>query len=438
MRGRPVMTQIRIIFRAFLIAAVLLSALLGYALRRLMGQGRSPQDRQRLRGDVMASAMEKLGATFIKFGQILSTRPDIVPPEYVQALQRLQDHVAQEPWSRMRDVLVQELGAERFARLKVDEAPVAAASVAQVHRAMLDGTQELALKIQRPAAEHQIQRDLAVLGFGARVVSLLPGLKLMSLPGAVETFGHSLSQQTDFTIEANNNLTFAKNFEGVEGISVPKLFPEFCTHRVLSMEFIHGARADQPEKVGGDRKLLAQRGADAILRMVFLHGFVHADMHPGNVFLTDDGRVVLIDLGMTAVIPPDLLRPWVEAFYALSQQDGPTLARLLYSYAPSVNIPDYATYEKELVEFFSQYYGRNLGDVEVSEVITGVLGLLRRHQIENDPVFTVVCIGVIVAEGIGKQLDPDLDIVTIAIPYLITALSSAPPAMKPLREPPKA
>jgi ubiquinone biosynthesis protein len=170
--------------------------------------------------------------------------------------------------------------------------------------------------------------------------------------------------------------------------------------------------------------------------MVFLHGFVHADMHPGNVILTSDGRVVLIDLGMTARIPPELLRPWVEAFYALSQQDGPKLARLLYGYAPSVNIPDYAAYEADLVKFFSQYYGRNLGDVEVSEVITGVLGLLRRHQIENDPVFTVVCIGVVVAEGIGKQLDPSLDIVTIAIPYLLTAMSVAPPAMKPLREPP--
>jgi len=380
--------------------------------------------------------METLGATFIKFGQILSTRPDIVPPEYVDALRRLQDQVAAEPLSRMQDVLLRELGAERLARLKVDVEPVAAASVAQVYRAMLDGKHELALKIQRPSAQHQIERDLAVLRFGARFVSMFSSLKLMALPGAVETFGRALSEQLDFTNEADNNRTFAKNFEGVEGISVPMLYPEFCTRRVLAMEFIHGARGDQPEKVGGDRKLLAQRGADAILRMVFLHGFVHADMHPGNVLLTNDGRVVLIDLGMTAKIPPELLRPWVEAFYALSQQDGPSLARLLYSYAPSVNIPDYAAYERELIEFFSKFYGRNLGDVEVSEVITGVLGLLRRHQIENDPVFTVVCIGVVVAEGIGKQLDPSLDIVTIAIPYLLTALSTAPPAMKPLREVP--
>jgi ubiquinone biosynthesis protein len=111
------MTQIRIVFRAFLIAAVILSALVGYGLRRLMGQGGSPQERLRLRGAILASTMEKLGATFIKFGQIMSTRPDLVPPEYVQALQRLQDHVAQEPWSRMRDVLLAVLGAERLGRL---------------------------------------------------------------------------------------------------------------------------------------------------------------------------------------------------------------------------------------------------------------------------------------------------------------------------------
>lgn len=431
------MTRIRIVLRAFLIAVVLLRALFGYGVRRLMGQGRSAHERLQLRGEVIANTMETLGATFIKFGQILSTRPDIVPPEYVDALRRLQDKVHAEPLERMRRTLMTELGGERMSRLKIDMEPVAAASVAQVYRAMLDDKHELALKVQRPAAAHQIERDLAVLRFGAGVVSAFPSLKLMSLPGAVEKFGTALSEQLDFTREADNNLTFAKNFEGVEGISVPKLYPDFCTRRVLAMEFIHGARGDQPEQVGGDRKLLAQRGADAILRMVFLHGFVHADMHPGNVILTNDGRVVLIDLGMTAKIPPELLRPWVEAFYALSQQDGPTLARLLYSYAPSVNIPSYAEYEKDLVQFFSQFYGRNLGDVEVSDVITGVLGLLRRHQIENDPVFTVVCIGVVVAEGIGKQLDPSLDIVTIAVPYLITAMSSAPPAMKPLREPPK-
>lgn len=432
------MNQIRIVIRACLIGLVLLRALFLYGLRRLMGEGRSPHERLQLRGEVIANTMETLGATFVKFGQILSTRPDIVPAEYVDALRRLQDQVAPETFASMQSVLAAELGATLLARLAIDPVPVAAASVAQVHRAVLDGAHELALKVQRPAAQHQIERDLAVLRFGSRVVSRFSTLKLMALPGAVEKFGVALSEQLDFTREADNNRTFAKNFEGVEGIGVPHLYPEFCTRRVLAMEFIHGARGDQPEKVGGDRKLLAQRGADAILRMVFLHGFVHADMHPGNVILTNDGRVVLIDLGMTARIPPELMRPWIEAFYALSQQDGPKLARLLYSYAPSVNIPSYPAYEADLIAFFSKFYGHKLGDVEVSDVITGVLGLLRRHQIENDPVFTVVCIGVVVAEGIGKQLDPDLDIVTIAIPYLLTALSTAPPAMAPLREPPTA
>jgi predicted unusual protein kinase regulating ubiquinone biosynthesis (AarF/ABC1/UbiB family) len=169
--------------------------------------------------------------------------------------------------------------------------------------------------------------------------------------------------------------------------------------------------------------------------MVFEHGFVHADLHPGNIFLTDDGRVVLIDLGLVAEIPDDMKRPWVETFVALAEQDGPLAARLFYGYAPSVGCRDYAAYEADVVACFRRLEGKRLGDLEASAVIGGLMNVLRRHRVQIDPVFTVVHVAVLVAEGLGKQLDPSLDLVSMASPYLAKAMITAPPAKPPLRAP---
>ncbi|MFW5921070.1 MAG: ABC1 kinase family protein, partial [Polyangiales bacterium] len=230
------------------------------------------------------------------------------------------------------------------------------------------------------------------------------------------------------------NRRFAHNFADVEGVDVPALYDELCTRRVLTMELVEGVRATEPEKVGGDPKKLALRGLDAILRMVFQHGFVHADLHPGNIILTRDDRVVLIDLGLVAEIPDDMKRPWVETFMALASQDGAAAARLFYVYAPRVGTKDYAAYERDVVAYFQEIAGKTLGEVETSAVIGGVMAILRRHQVQIDPVFTVVNIAMLVAEGLGKQLDPSLDVVQLAVPYLTEAMATAPTGRGPRRE----
>src|SRR5262249_16335759 len=144
---------------------------------------------------------------------------------------------------------------------------------------------------------------------------------LLSLPGAVARFGEALRGQLDFVREAENNRRFAESFAGVPRVGVPRLFPELCSRRVLGMEFVEGTRATMPGEIHGDRKALARVGAEAILKMVFVDGFVHADLHPGNLILADDGRIVLIDLGLVTEIPPDLMRVWVETFVSLAQAD---------------------------------------------------------------------------------------------------------------------
>ncbi len=430
------MRFLRLALRSLVVAFVVFGAVLRYAALRLTRGRLSKEQRNALRGVELARLLERLGATYVKFGQILSTRPDLLPVEVTDALAKLQDQVAPERYEAIARVLQEELGEAGLAKLgKVDPTPVAAASVAQVHRAILPSGRAVAVKVQRPSVEAHVERDLTLLSLGARFVDKIPTVHLLSLPGAVDRFADAMRQQLDFRIEAENNRRFARNFEDTDTIAVPELVDELCTRRVLVMEFVEGVRATDPERVGGDRKVLAQAGLDAILRMVFRDAFVHADMHPGNILLTHDGRVVLIDLGLVAEIPDEMRRPWIETFVALSQYDGAQAARLFYGHAPSVGDCEFAAFSRDVEAHFDTFVGKSLGDIEASKVIADTMEILRRHHIQIDPVFTVVNIAMLVAEGLGKQLDPTLDILTIALPHLAEAMMNAPEGRPMLREP---
>ena len=422
------------------IALVFCTVIPRYLYARLTAGRLDAHGRDTLRGRILASTLERLGATFVKFGQIMGSRADLLPPGMIEQLARLQDAVPPLPFSTIEQVLSLELSSSDLERIQsIDPEPVAAASVAQVHSGRLATGERIALKVQRPKARGQIERDLALLRMGAWVLDKIPSVHLLALPGGVERFGAALSGQLDFRLEATNNRRLAENFKDFKGVRVPDLYDELCTERVLVMEFIEGRKATDAENVEGRkiRRRLAARGGAAILQMIFKDGFVHADMHPGNILLQDDGTLVFIDLGMVAEIPPDFMLPWIETFQALGSNDGVAAARLFYVNAPFVATKDYAAYERETVEFFAQFELKRLGEVEVSEIVAGMMNILRRHRIQVDPVFTVVNIGVLVAEGLGKQLDPDIDLVQMALPYLAEAAANAPPGRPPRREVPR-
>lgn len=430
----PAVRSILLFFRAWYISFVFLGAFLRYAGARLGGRRRSVPERELLLGETVATALERLGATFVKFGQILATRPDLLPDGVIRGLARLQDAVPAAPFAVIEATLDAELGDRRRRFREISPEPIAAASVAQVHRGVLDDGSIVAIKVQRPEAAAQIEGDLLLMAFGARLIDVLPGMRYMSIPGAVERFSKALRDQLDFRLEASNNRRLAKNFAHEPKVGVPHLHDDLCSDRVITMEFIDGIK---PTDVREDREGLAQAGFRCIAQMVFVDGFVHADMHPGNLMFTRDGRVFLIDLGLVAEIPEELRKPWCDTFIAVALGDGHRAAELFYSFAPHISGTNYAAFEEDICAHLDSLRGKPLHELEVTEAVGKAMAILRKHRVQVDPIFTVVNLAMLVAEGIGKQLDPHFDVYSCAMPFLAEASLRYPTGRAPNRPIPR-
>jgi len=369
-----------------------------------------------------AALLIGLGATFVKVGQIMSTRPDLFPPHLIKALTRLQDNVGAFAWSAVEKTLVEDLGKpvdELFA--SVERTPVASASVAQVHRGTLPSGEEVAIKVRRPGLDDLVRFDLAVMRTFAKVISIIPTIRLLAPVESVDEFGRSIRDQIDLRIEAENNKKFTAMFAGDPDIGFPALYPELCSRHVLTMRFIRGSKIlAAPDEVGADRTRLAKVGFRTLLQMVFAHGFVHADLHPGNIFVEQSGKVIILDLGLTAELDEAARRAFALFFASWASRDGKTMAKLMSELSPSAKVADYGAYEREVQEFVGRYHGKALGEVQVSTVAFDMFNILRRHRVRVNPVYTMCNVAIAVTEGIGKQLDPKLDLVQEALPIFAT------------------
>lgn len=372
-------------------------------------------------GDCLLALFRDLGATFIKVGQIMSTRPDLFPPHVIRALEKLQDQVGPFRYEAVRRTIREDLGGfpEQLFQ-EFSTAPIASASVAQVHRARLHDGRVVAVKVRRPKIDKIVRFDLAVMRLVGRIMSIAPSIRLLAPVEAVNEFGRGIHMQLDFTIEAANNRRFRAMFKDDPDVVFPALVDDMCTLRVLTMDFIDGVKVLQFRKTAHDPTRLARIGFRVLLKMVFEDGFVHADLHPGNIFVTDDGKVAILDLGLVGELDDFNRRHFARFFAAWAQGDGKTMARIMIDLSPSkARIPDEPGFERAVDEFVRKYWGKKIGEVQVGLVAFDMMQILRRYRVRVNATFTLVNIAIAVTEGIGKQLDPALDLMQEALPFFM-------------------
>jgi len=367
-------------------------------------------------------ALEELGPTFIKFGQILSSRRDIVTDEYYAELCKLHDSVPTFPGREAKHIFAQELGitvAQAFTEF--DEEPLAGASIAQVHRAVTKEGAIVAVKVQRPDIHPLIERDLAIIFDIARFVDKhVPEISVLNPVGVIHEFGETLRKELDFTHEAANAERFAKQFEGNPDIQVPAVMREFTGQKILTMEFISGYPVADPDllrKHDIDPVALSERISVLIYQQIFEHGFFHADPHPGNLTVLDEGVVGLYDYGMMGSFSPAFRSSIAHLIAGLAEKDHRQVMRSILEMSDEGVAPDADRMLRDVEEFSDQHLNQPLKDINLGHVLNKLLELLRKNRLRMLGSFYLGIKALSQVEAIGRTLNPDLNFIILGEPY---------------------
>ncbi|HEY6750693.1 MAG TPA: AarF/ABC1/UbiB kinase family protein [Rubrobacteraceae bacterium] len=365
--------------------------------------------------------LDDLGPTFVKFGQLLSTRSDIIPEGVLSELQKLQDKVAPMPIEVARAVIEGELGVpveKPFAEF--DPVWLGSASIGQVYRARLHRGEQVAIKVQRPEAPGRVEADLALMRDLAALLDARFGDRIfIDLKELVAEFEGVIRRELDYEQEAQNARRFAANFAGTL-VKIPEIYTDLSTKRVITMEFIEGTRFLDIRPLlltPAERRRVATMGAEAIFKMAFEEGFFHGDPHPGNLFLTPEGELALLDFGMVGFMSHGDIEALSRLFIAVIQQDAAAvlrgLERLGVRYAPEVR----GDLVQELREFLFKYSGLSVGEVTLGQALSELISLVRRYRLSMPPVFPLLTKALVTAEALSRSIDPTINVYEIARPY---------------------
>ncbi len=368
----------------------------------------------------LVSLLEDLGPTFIKFGQILSTRPDLIPERYVARLQELQDHVTAVPWPEIESQVELALGASPATLFRsFDEEPIASASIAQVHGAVLKDGTDVVVKVQRPGLRPVIEADLSLLRFFAQQVKdVFPEVEAFDLQGMVREFAASLGRELDFVVELANIERFEKNFRDKPHIHIPRVFPEVSSGTVLTMERIHGKKltaiADE-----ATRRSVAHNYLDAAYQMLFRDGFFHGDLHPGNVFLESDGRLGLIDFGMVGRLSRQNRERLVDVLFSLMSEDLEGVARIWYQIGKPGTDVNYAQFEVAVVDVLERHIvGRPMEEWDLALFFRDLANAAVKHGVRLPSDFTMMFKAMATTEGLARTIAAGINPIEAARPYI--------------------
>lgn len=368
-------------------------------------------------------AFEELGPAFIKLGQILASRSDVLPPEFVKELSKLQDQVPAIPFAQIRQIIEEELRLplSNFYR-QIDELPLGSASIAQVHKAEWRDGSAVVIKVQRPGVRETVKQDLEILEQLAVLAEKhLDGWRAHHPAALIQEIAKTVERETDFHAEAAHIERFARQFQGEPTLHVPAVYHEGTTERVLTIDFIDGVKASAlvPESLApSDRKQLADRIADLIMKQIFVHGFFHADPHPANIHILRGNVICFLDFGMMGCLDLRSRESLADLVWGISKKDESSVANALVRLSSGDSDPSRPELETDVAEFMHRHFYRPVKELQFGHLIMQLLQISARHGLHIPADIFVMLKSLGLMEGMVRKLDPDHDIIAQASPFL--------------------
>jgi ubiquinone biosynthesis protein len=368
-------------------------------------------------------ALEELGPTFIKLGQVLSTRPDLIAPRYLYEFAKLQDNVPPFSFAEVEEIFFAETGKkpnELFQEF--DEKPMAAASIGQVHRGRLRDGKAVVIKVQRPNIENIIAVDLEILAHLASLMEqYLEEVQGHRPSAVVEEFARSLSLEIDYMVEVANIQRFARQFKDNENIYVPLVYADLSTERILTMEYVDGVKASNVDLLrsrGFDLQLIAERGADLLMEQIFVHGFFHGDPHPGNIFILPDNVICFLDFGMMGRLSRKDREDFTDLMLSIVMKNDRKITDGVLSITSQFGKVDHDALSRDLGDLLDRYMYLPLKQLQAGKILQELLELVQRHHLSIKPNLYLMIKAFSTIEGIGLMLYPDLELINLAEPYI--------------------
>jgi ubiquinone biosynthesis protein len=398
-------------------------------LRKLIPKSSRKQAKEHSKWAKMRLVCEELGPTFVKFGQILSNRPDLVPLELTFELEKLHDNVPPMPEDMAKQVVESEL-KDKIENLFAwfEPKPFASASIAQVHMVTLHSGRRVALKIQRTGIHEVIEEDIKAMYKIADILERrIPSLKSFDPIGLVKNFEDSILKEIDFVNESINIQRFYNNLKNDTSLDqfahAPKVYPSFTTTKVLAMEFISGIKINQVDELKAkniDTKIIAKRLAVSYFKQIFEYGFFHADPHPGNLLVLPNNHICYLDFGMMGSMLPRDISIFSKLFMAISNKDVSNIIKTLQQLSNNVSIANMRDLEFDINEFVEKYYVREIHENEMSTILLDLKDIIIAHGLKVPTYFFLFARSLVTLEGVIDKLDPKLEQFEIVKPYLRT------------------
>ncbi|MGV8088354.1 MAG: ABC1 kinase family protein [Methanomicrobiales archaeon] len=366
-------------------------------------------------------AIEELGPTAVKFGQILSTRQDMLPPGLITELKKLQDNVAPLPFSEIEKAIASALPdyAEKF--ISIEKTPLASASLAQVHRATLNDGTQVVLKVQRPGIREIVETDIVILhAFAERVVRYYPQYRVYNPQGIIADFADQIRKELDFVRDGRNADRLRFNMQDREKIRVPKIFWDYSSPTLLVMEYVEGVRVDHVDEIrsyGVDPKEIANLGFDAYMQQIFEDGFYHGDPHPGNLLVSRDGALTFLDFGLIGVIYPERRNAFIEFLYGMVDQDPDLMVDALERMGITIAEKDRDQLREEIYVVMLDSEGESISQYSFKGMAEGLTNILRKYQIAMPQNLILMLKVIVMVLDVGVTLDPKFNFMEKADPY---------------------